>query len=985
MDISIVMRGFDDGAGADSFNETRNLGQHADLEGPSNYVIDEALDGVDRALHILGQKGNASKAGFRLQVLGTCERLIDLHREHPKVTETEVISELAKCMSSLPPAMVATTAGPAVIKVCEELQRQPESAHPDSGRLAAGLWDLSNTMIEQVASRVTLADAKDTWMRVMCSVVPCLGPSDPTLTDKVVAFVTTHASVAETTMVRKRCCELATIACTQLPPSTKIDSPTEEARTKLLQVIRKLAHDVSSEVRTAIVDVLPLWCKCLTAAEQRNTLLPILTSLCADDDAVVQERATVQTAVVCSDPGCKVQDEAVAIHFPYFERLAKTDNLAPEQEQLAAELIGPALYSAKSRCTDEQLVQYFEFVLQLTASDQVSTRRMISRNLPALVLVAIDASSPFARQRLCETLLDSCLMLADDDDDDVLRVLALGFHETCRCCIAEGMPAKAFGVLAKLLEGTSADVVNTAAAALEPSVTVLASRNRTFGAQQCAPSSLLATIAKVDKNLGTMWRPRVTLLKFTQSLGAKSVYPARLLFIKLMPYYAKIILAKASPRTVQATVIGCVVKLLRSTKREDQRLHAIKWMVDELADGPSASSKLIFIEICEKILSVFSRSFFKTHVYTPLLGLAMNTGVHEVSMRMLPLIPKLKMMLVLPVDRPLLKLVDNFMYNCASDVENKILTAAAGITSLALDAIASDSLWLDGEGRDGEADKGDALKVAAEDRDFVPTKKTDDKLDAKPGLPQLPSTKDRAGSGGAGRSLLVAKSLEDIYQVSPRPARRITTSTSAPSNVANELITGIRKSRSSVNRGSCSNQGGSAGRRRDSFIKARLRRSISSDRAGSTSATGGGGISVPIRRAHSQSMHASSDLPPHMQRETGGPRLSASTSEDSGLKARHRSSLQSRCGPMTHPPAGGLKTPRSPRSAHKLVSPQKAERRLVVRLPAKASAADTTNTGRSGSDAKVVTLPPIEVDGGSSKSKPSPNKKSSQKRSGGTR
>ena len=99
-----------------------------------------------------------------------------------------------------------------------------------------------------------------------------------------------------------------------------------------------------------------------------------------------------------------------------------------------------------------------------------------------------------------------------------------------------------------------------------------------------------------------------------------------------------------------------------------------------------------------------------------------------------------------------------------------------------------DAAWSAVLGRDGEADKGDALKVAAEDRDFVPTKKTDDKLDAKPGLPQLPSTKDRAGSGGAGRSLLVAKSLENIYDVSPRPARRITTSISAPSNVANELI-----------------------------------------------------------------------------------------------------------------------------------------------------------------------------------------------------
>ena len=57
------------------------------------------------------------------------------------------------------------------------------------------------------------------------------------------------------------------------------------------------ASDVSSEVRTAIVDLLPVWSKCLTAAEQRNTLLPILTLLCSDDDAAVQERAVVQTAV----------------------------------------------------------------------------------------------------------------------------------------------------------------------------------------------------------------------------------------------------------------------------------------------------------------------------------------------------------------------------------------------------------------------------------------------------------------------------------------------------------------------------------------------------------------------------------------------------------------------------------------------------------------------------------------------------------------
>ena len=84
--------------------------------------------------------------------------------------------------------------------------------------------------------------------------------------------------------------------------------------------------------------------------------------------------------------------------------------------------------------------------------------------------------------------------------------------------------------------GIGALQVNTAVVALEPCVKVLALKNKTFKAQQCAPPSLLATIVKVDKNLGNMWRPRVTLLEFTQSLSPSSVYPARLLYSKLMPY-----------------------------------------------------------------------------------------------------------------------------------------------------------------------------------------------------------------------------------------------------------------------------------------------------------------------------------------------------------------------------------------------------------------------------------------------------------------
>ena len=79
---------------------------------------------------------------------------------------------------------------------------------------------------------------------------------------------TANASVAETTMVRKRCCELATIACARLPPSTKIDSPTEGARTKLIEGIRKLVRIYLFSLSFFLALCPPLWL-CRASATRR--------------------------------------------------------------------------------------------------------------------------------------------------------------------------------------------------------------------------------------------------------------------------------------------------------------------------------------------------------------------------------------------------------------------------------------------------------------------------------------------------------------------------------------------------------------------------------------------------------------------------------------------------------------------------------------------------------------------------------------------
>lgn len=73
--------------------------------------------------------------------------------------------------------------------------------------------------------------------------------------------------------------------------------------------------------------------------------------------------------------------------------------------------------------------------------------------------------------------------------------------------------------------------------------------------------------------------------------------------------------------TVQQTALQSAALLLRCTPREEQRTYFEDWMLTELAEGHSAWFRMLFVDLSNHLLNVFSRNYFKEHFFETLLEL----------------------------------------------------------------------------------------------------------------------------------------------------------------------------------------------------------------------------------------------------------------------------------------------------------------------------------------------------------------------------
>ncbi|XP_023226348.1 serine/threonine-protein phosphatase 4 regulatory subunit 4-like [Centruroides sculpturatus] len=95
----------------------------------------------------------------------------------------------------------------------------------------------------------------------------------------------------------------------------------------------------------------------------------------------------------------------------------------------------------------------------------------------------------------------------------------------------------------------------------------------------------------------------------------------------------------------------------------------------QLCQGRSCHSRMLFIRVCELVMELFSKSFFKQYFFRPLLKLA-EDPVPNVRLRLCSVLPQLKAQIKLPTDGSLLQELEACVRVLMTDEGDRDVAAA---------------------------------------------------------------------------------------------------------------------------------------------------------------------------------------------------------------------------------------------------------------------------------------------------------------------
>ncbi|XP_069921674.1 serine/threonine-protein phosphatase 4 regulatory subunit 4 isoform X6 [Oryctolagus cuniculus] len=133
---------------------------------------------------------------------------------------------------------------------------------------------------------------------------------------------------------------------------------------------------------------------------------------------------------------------------------------------------------------------------------------------------------------------------------------------------------------------------------------------------------------------------------------------------------------KAASRTL------CI--FLRYNRKQEQRQEVIQKLIEQLGQGKSYWNRLRFLDTCEFIIEIFSKSFFCKYFFLPAIELT-HDPVANVRMKLCYLLPKVKSTLKIPADKHLLQQLEMCVRKLLCQEKDKDVLAIVKRTVLELD------------------------------------------------------------------------------------------------------------------------------------------------------------------------------------------------------------------------------------------------------------------------------------------------------------
>uniref|UniRef100_A0A4W2DZQ7 Serine/threonine-protein phosphatase 4 regulatory subunit 4 n=1 Tax=Bos indicus x Bos taurus TaxID=30522 RepID=A0A4W2DZQ7_BOBOX len=588
-------------------------------------TVDEDLSDIERAVYLLS-------AGQDIQGTSVIANLPFLMRQNPAETLRRVLPKVREALHVAGVEMQLTAA----VSFLTILQDESVSVHT-----------YAHSFLQVILLHLEHRDAgvSNAWLETLLSVIEVL-PKD-TLRHEILNPLVSKAQLSQTVQSRL-------VSCKILGKLTnKFDALA--IKREILPLVKSLCQDVEYEVRSCMCRQLENIAQGIGTELTKSVVLPELIELSRDEGSSVRLAAfeTLVNLLDIFDTGIFTPDQ----HLRFLEFYKKLCTLGLQQENGHNEnQIPPQIL--------EQEKKY------------ISVRKNCAYNFPAMI-VFVDPKN-FHME-----LYSTFFCLCHDPEVPVRYTIAICFYEVSK--LLNSGVYLIHKELITLLQDESLEVLDALIDHL-PEILELMSTGGESSVQENKLSSLpdlvpALTAAEQRAAASLKWRTHEKLLQkyacLPQVISSDQIYYRFLQrMFTIMMTNNVLPVQKAASRTL------CI--FLRYNRKQEQRHEVIQKLIEQLGQGKSYWNRLRFLDTCEFIIEIFSKSFFCKYFFLPAIELT-HDPVANVRMKLCYLLPKVKSTLKIPADKHLLQQLEMCVRKLLCQEKDKDVLAIVKRTVLELD------------------------------------------------------------------------------------------------------------------------------------------------------------------------------------------------------------------------------------------------------------------------------------------------------------
>ncbi|XP_077766567.1 serine/threonine-protein phosphatase 4 regulatory subunit 4 isoform X4 [Canis aureus] len=596
-------------------------------------TVDEDLSDIERAVYLLS-------AGQDVQGTSVIANLPFLMRQNPAETLRRVLPKVREVLHVAGVEMQLTAA----VSFLTILQEESVSVHT-----------YAHSFLQVILLHLEHRDTgvSNAWLETLLSVIEVL-PKE-TLRHEILNPLVSKAQLSQTVQSRL-------VSCKILGKLTnKFDAHT--IKREILPLVKSLCQDVEYEVRSCMCRQLENIAQGIGTELTKSVVLPELIELSRDEGSSVRLAAfeTLVNLLDVFDTG-KLCHGLYGIftpdqHLRFLEFYKKLCTLGLQQENGHNEnQIPPQIL--------EQEKKY------------ISVRKNCAYNFPAMI-VFVDPKNFHLE------LYSTFFCLCHDPEVPVRYTIAICFYEVSK--LLNSGVYLIHKELITLLQDESLEVLDALIDHL-PEILELMSTGGESSVQENKLSSLpdlipALTAAEQRAAASLKWRTHEKLLQkyacLPHIISSDQIYYRFLQrMFTIMMTNNVLPVQKAASRTL------CI--FLRYNRKQEQRHEVIQKLIEQLGQGKSYWNRLRFLDTCEFIIEIFSKSFFCKYFFLPAIELT-HDPVANVRMKLCYLLPKVKSTLKIPADKHLLQQLEMCVRKLLCQEKDKDVLAIVKRTVLELD------------------------------------------------------------------------------------------------------------------------------------------------------------------------------------------------------------------------------------------------------------------------------------------------------------